>query len=97
MRTETKLIKPLLQTVAVSLSLFIGWSRISDNKHFLSDVVAGFTLGAIFAWFIVSYVSFIITLHRYMTGPYHLGPVVRKPINANPRLQSIQVTREQYF
>lgn len=54
MRTETKLLKPLLQTVAVSLSLFVGWSRIADNRHFLSDVVAGFILGGIMAWFIVS-------------------------------------------
>ena len=53
-RTETKLLKPLLQVVAVSLSLFVGWSRIADNKHFLTDVLAGFVLGAIFAWFVVS-------------------------------------------
>lgn len=51
-RTETKLLKPLLQVVAVSLSLFVGWSRIADNKHFLTDVLAGFVLGAIFAWFV---------------------------------------------
>ena len=54
MRTETKLLKPLLQVVAVSLSLFVGWSRIADNKHFLTDILAGFVLGAIFAWFMVS-------------------------------------------
>ena len=54
MRTETKLLKPLLQVVAVSLSLFVGWSRIADNKHFLTDVLAGFVLGAVFAWFVVS-------------------------------------------
>ena len=47
MRTETKLLKPLLQVLAVSLSLFVGWSRIADNKHFLTDVLAGFVLGAI--------------------------------------------------
>ena len=46
-RTETKLLKPLLQVVAVSLSLFVGWSRIADDKHFLTDVSARFVLGAI--------------------------------------------------
>ena len=60
MRTETKLLKPLLQAVAVSLALFVGWTRIADNKHFLSDVVAGFVIGGIFAWFIVSNIPFII-------------------------------------
>ena len=47
MRTETKLLKPLLQVVAVLLSLFVGWSRIADNKHFLTDVLARFVFGAI--------------------------------------------------
>lgn len=50
-RTETKLLRPLLQAVAVSLALFVGWARIADNKHFLSDVVAGFVIGGIIAWF----------------------------------------------
>ena len=48
MRTEPKLLKPLPQVVAVSLTLFVGWSRIADNKHFLTDVLVGFALGAIF-------------------------------------------------
>ena len=59
-RTETKLLEPLPQVVAVSLSLFIGWSRIADNKHFLTDVLAGFALGAIFAWFAVSQVLHLL-------------------------------------
>ena len=46
-RTETKLLKPLLQVAAVLLSLFVGWSRIADNKHFLTDVLARFEFGAI--------------------------------------------------
>ena len=53
-KTETKLMKPLLQIVLVSLSLFVGLSRLADNSHFLTDVVAGFILGAIFTWLIVS-------------------------------------------
>ena len=60
MRTESKLLKPLLQVVAVSLSLFVGWSRIADNKHFLTDVLAGFVLGAIFAWFVVSLALYLL-------------------------------------
>ncbi|KAJ7386590.1 Phospholipid phosphatase 3 [Desmophyllum pertusum] len=51
-RAETKLLKPLLQMVAVSLSLFAGLSRLAGNFHFLNDIVAGFILGAIIAWLI---------------------------------------------
>ena len=61
MRTETKLMKPLFQIVLVSLSLFVGLSRLADNSHFMSDVVAGFLLGAIFAWLVVSYFPLIVT------------------------------------
>ena len=46
--------KPLLQIVLVSLSLFVGLSRIAHHSHFLTDVVAGFVLGAIFSWLFVS-------------------------------------------
>jgi len=46
--------KPLLQIVMVSLSLFVGLSRIAHYSHFLTDVVAGFVLGAIFSWLFVS-------------------------------------------
>ena len=70
MRTETKLLKPLLQVIAVSLSLFVGWGRIADNKHFLSDVLAGFVFGAIFAWCVVSQVqAFAVIKTDFTTLP----------------------------
>ena len=64
-KTETKLTKPLLQIVLVSLSLFVGLSRLADNSHFLTDVVAGFILGAIFTWLIVSSFLSIFTLIQF--------------------------------
>ena len=69
MKTETKLIKPLLQIVVVSLALFLGLSRIAENAHFLSDVVAGFVLGAIIAWLMV---SFQITRNQDISEPWHI-------------------------
>ena len=63
-KTETKLMKPLLQIVLVSLSLFVGLSQLADNSHFLTDVVAGFILGAIFTWLIVS--SFLSMIQFFM-------------------------------
>lgn len=72
MKTETKLIKPLLQIVVVSLALFLGLSRIAENAHFLSDVVAGFVLGAIIAWLMVSFPSVQITRNQDISEPWHI-------------------------
>lgn len=71
MKTETKLIKPLLQVVVVSLALFLGLSRIAENAHFLSDVVAGFVLGAIIAWLMVSF-PLQITRNQDILEPWHI-------------------------
>lgn len=70
-KTETKLIKPLLQIVVVSLALFLGLSRIAENAHFLSDVVAGFVLGAIIAWLMVSF-PLQITRNQDISEPWHI-------------------------
>jgi membrane-associated phospholipid phosphatase len=40
---------------AYLLSIFVGWSRIEDNKHFVSDVVAGAALGCIWGHAVSSY------------------------------------------
>lgn len=71
MKTETKLIKPLLQIVVVSLALFLGLSRIAENAHFLSDVVAGFVLGAIIAWLMVSF-PLQITRNQDISELWHI-------------------------
>lgn len=71
MKTETKLIKPLLQIVVVSLALFLGLSRIAENAHFLSDVVAGFVLGAIIAWLMVSF-PLQITRNQDISERWHI-------------------------
>ena len=57
MKTETKLMKPLLVEIVQvpSLSLFVGLSRLADNSYFLADVVTGFIVVAISTWLIVSF------------------------------------------
>jgi membrane-associated phospholipid phosphatase len=39
--------KPLIAVPLFSIATFVGASRIQDNMHYLSDVVAGMTLGTV--------------------------------------------------
>ncbi|XP_078353616.1 phospholipid phosphatase 3-like [Oculina patagonica] len=73
-RTEAKLLKPLLQIVLVSLSLFIGLSRINDNQHFMSDVFAGFLLGATIAWLMAFKVLKLFAIPTRKPKKYTLLP-----------------------
>lgn len=73
-KTETKLMKPLLQIVLVSLSLFVGLSRLADNSHFLTDVMAGFILGAIFTWLIACKVLKLFAIRVRKPKVYTLLP-----------------------
>lgn len=41
----------IIWSIAIILVLFVGLSRITDNHHYLSDVVAGWSLG--FTWFMI--------------------------------------------
>ena len=47
-------LKILLMCISLLLSLLIGLSRISDNRHHPSDVLSGFVLGGLVAVGIVS-------------------------------------------
>lgn len=80
-RTETKLIKPLLQVVVVSLALYVGLSRIAENAHFLSDVVAGFVLGAIIAWLMIFKVLKLFAIRIRKPKVYTLLPQQPKQIS----------------
>ncbi|KAK3773432.1 hypothetical protein RRG08_007921 [Elysia crispata] len=44
------LLKPLAQLGLVLLATFCCVTRITDHKHFVSDIAAGATIGSIFAW-----------------------------------------------
>jgi hypothetical protein len=42
---------------AYLVAVFVGWSRIEDNKHFVSDVVAGAAIGCIYGHAVSSYMK----------------------------------------
>lgn len=49
--TATKWKKVILFVVAVVLTILIGFSRVAESRHFISDVFAGWSLG--FTWFVL--------------------------------------------
>lgn len=51
----TRVLRHILQFAAALLSWYIGLSRISDNKHHWSDVLAGYVLGVTVGVLMVSY------------------------------------------
>ncbi|XP_078353617.1 phospholipid phosphatase 2-like [Oculina patagonica] len=77
-RTEAKLMKPLLQIVLVSLSLFVGLSRLADNSNFMSDIAAGFLLGAIIAWLFAFKVLKLFAIRIRKPKVYTLLPQQRQ-------------------
>ncbi|XP_071790466.1 phospholipid phosphatase 1-like [Asterias amurensis] len=51
------LLKPFIQSLLVAFAMIISASRVSDFKHFFSDVVCGFFLGTAIAVFVAFFVS----------------------------------------
>lgn len=42
-------LKLFLQSVSVTMAVYVATSRVADNKHHTTDVIAGFALGSIIA------------------------------------------------
>ncbi|KAM9354251.1 phospholipid phosphatase 2-like [Pholidichthys leucotaenia] len=53
----TRLVRPTIQFLLIVFSLFVGYTRVSDNKHHPEDVIVGLLQGAVIAIFTVRYVS----------------------------------------
>lgn len=59
----TRVLRHSLQFIVVMLSWFCALSRVSDFKHHWSDVLAGYTMGAVVAVLVVS------TYHDLVRSP----------------------------
>ncbi|KAM8833315.1 phospholipid phosphatase 2-like [Synchiropus splendidus] len=53
----TRLVRPTIQFFLVAFSLYVGYTRVSDNKHHWGDVLVGLLQGALIAVLTVRYVS----------------------------------------
>ncbi|KAG7510161.1 hypothetical protein JOB18_015186 [Solea senegalensis] len=53
----TRLVRPTIQFFLVMFALYVGYTRVSDNKHHWSDVLVGLLQGALVASLNVRYVS----------------------------------------
>uniref|UniRef100_A0A915Q471 Phosphatidic acid phosphatase type 2/haloperoxidase domain-containing protein n=1 Tax=Setaria digitata TaxID=48799 RepID=A0A915Q471_9BILA len=50
-------LKPLVQLSVISMSLFIGYSRIIDGLHHLHDVIVGFLVGTLIGYITAKYIA----------------------------------------
>lgn len=51
---QSHLLRPIVQSVCLMLAIFCGITRINDNMHHVTDVLAGTALGCVVAICIVS-------------------------------------------
>ncbi|KAH0618571.1 hypothetical protein JD844_017917 [Phrynosoma platyrhinos] len=72
-----RLLRPLLQFTLIMMAFYTGLSRVSDHKHHPTDVLAGFTQGALVAYCIVFYVSDLFKPKAKISQP---PPPIRKEI-----------------
>ncbi|XP_013407286.1 phospholipid phosphatase 1 isoform X2 [Lingula anatina] len=66
---RSRLLKPFLQLVVITMALLTGLSRISDYKHHWSDVLAGLSLGAAVALVVSALVSDLFKDRHIYTLP----------------------------
>uniref|UniRef100_A0A8D0DXD5 Phospholipid phosphatase 3 n=1 Tax=Salvator merianae TaxID=96440 RepID=A0A8D0DXD5_SALMN len=72
-----RLLRPLLQFTLIMMAFYTGLSRIPDHKHHPTDVLAGFTQGALVAYCIVFYVSDLFKQKTKLSQP---PPPIRREI-----------------
>lgn len=64
----TRLVRPTIQFFLVAFAVYVGFTRVSDNKHHWSDVLVGLLQGALIATLNVSIfflhcVTLVLLLH----------------------------------
>ncbi|MEQ2168404.1 hypothetical protein GOODEAATRI_013973, partial [Goodea atripinnis] len=73
-----RLLRPLLQSFLVLLAFYTGLTRISDYRHHPSDVLTGYTQGALTAYWVVSIPLLFCLVHQsvHMSGSAHVSSCV---------------------
>ncbi|XP_062966046.1 phospholipid phosphatase 3-like [Cynocephalus volans] len=69
---KTKLLRPTIQFLFLSLALLTGYIQTLDHWHHPYDMVFGFLLGALMAFWVAFYISGL-SLYRAMPGPSSPG------------------------
>ena len=52
---RTSVFFPIIYAILISAAAFVGYSRINDNKHHVTDVIAGSVMGMVIAIFMVGF------------------------------------------
>jgi hypothetical protein len=87
------LLAPLIQLICIILATYVALTRISDNKHYASDVIAGTALGVLIACAMVC----LFVLHATHDFVF-IGSAVSKDVYLSIHIRtssSIGVKREQ--
>lgn len=77
-RKQIRIILPILQVGVVCAATFVCVSRVTDNKHHFSDVIAGAILGTVVAILTVRYLS---CLPKYRTRVSYQLPDFRNDVS----------------
>lgn len=56
-QVNSRVLVPVLQTLELSISFFVAYTRIMDNWHHWSDVMAGCLVGAVATGLLVSFLK----------------------------------------
>ncbi|KAG8132456.1 putative Lipid phosphate phosphohydrolase 3 protein [Naja naja] len=76
-----RLLRPLLQFTLIMMAFYTGLSRVSDHKHHPTDVLAGFTQGALVAYCIVFYVSDLFKQKTKVLQPPPIRREILSPVD----------------
>lgn len=78
-KRELGLLVQLFQVVCFGLAVFVALSRILDNMHHVTDVLAGSVLGILVAIFTFYYLRLFYARHNYTTKFDELAPPTNTP------------------
>ncbi|XP_006876761.1 PREDICTED: lipid phosphate phosphohydrolase 2 [Chrysochloris asiatica] len=74
-----RLLRPTIQFFLVTFAFYVGYTRVSDNKHHWSDVLVGLLQGALVAGLTVRYISDFFKARPPPSCPEEEEELERKP------------------